>query len=377
MTGDCHVRFCESRGAKSPPATHQGMRRTATATALLCLFLAVPCAQGAYDPLGGGTTKLLLAKRFVSFLKRDGVKLTATAPAKRKGNSLTLPLAGGSIDPTIGKGEVDSEGALLFQSAKGRVPLRKLTIKTKHSPLIAKVGGSQLKVATSSKLSSKREGFGTELSARQLKLSAKVATRLNKKLRPKVPFKAGQPLGSLLSEARPQLVTVLATGKTTLALDPAFVAKLDQRFVSLNPIFPAEHSGPSFTFPIISGGQIAPDASTGTLRSGGELELLQLGGGQLFWHELWLDLGARVDSAEANAQPSPPYPGKEGRVGVLDLGAASVLSDPGARTIAVSGAPLTLQAATATALNQLFAEGRDVFRAGEALGGLSFVAVGQ
>jgi len=27
MTGDCHVRFCESRGVRFPPATHQASRR--------------------------------------------------------------------------------------------------------------------------------------------------------------------------------------------------------------------------------------------------------------------------------------------------------------------------------------------------------------
>ena len=28
MTGDCHVRFCESRGVRFPPATHQDTRRS-------------------------------------------------------------------------------------------------------------------------------------------------------------------------------------------------------------------------------------------------------------------------------------------------------------------------------------------------------------
>lgn len=355
------------------------MKRTllAAIVAACACFAVASTAQGAYDPLGGGTAKLSLDKRFVSFLKQDGVKLTASAPGKRRGNALSLPVSGGNIDPTIGKGEIDTEGTIVFQGERKRVPLRNLVVKTKHSPLIAKVGGSQLKIASSSKLHSKREGFGTGFEAKALKLTAKVATRLNKKLRPRVPFTEGQPLGTLISKTQPQLITVLDKTRATLVFDPAFLAKLNARFVSVNPIFPAEHSGPTFTFPIIVGGAIAPDASEGTLRTGGSVELLQLGAGQVFWHEFWLDLGARSDSAEVDVEPTPAFPGKLGRIGVLDLGAASVSSDPKARTISVSGAPLTLQAQTAKTLNEAFAEGKEAFKAGEAAGTLSFTAQGQ
>lgn len=67
----------------------------------------------------------------------------------------------------------------------------------------------------------------------------------------------------------------------------------------------------------------------------------------------------------------------QGRIALLELGAAAVSSDPGARTITVSGAPLTLQAQTAATFDEAFAQGKEVFRAGEPLGTLSFVAVGQ
>ena len=334
-------------------------------------------AQAAYDPLGAGTTKLSLDKGFASFLARDGIKLSASSGAKRKGSAITLPVFAGEIDPTIGKGEIDQEGTLAFQNARGRVPLRDLTVKTTHQPLIAKVGGSQLKVATSSKVSSQRDGFGTSFQAKALKLSAKVATRLNKKLRPKLPFEAGQPLGTLLSKPQPQLVTIVEANRATLVFDPAFLAKLESRFVSLNPIFPAEHVGPTFSFPIVLGGDIAPDGSEGTLRTGGSVELLQLHAGQVFWKEPWLDLAARSDSAEVDVEPTPAFPGKLGRVGVFDLGAAAVISDPKARTVSISSAPLTLQAQSAQTLNEAFAQGQPVFGAGEVVGTLSFVAQGQ
>jgi hypothetical protein len=354
-----------------------GHPRMATATGALALLLIAPAAQAAYDPIGSGTTKLVLDERFASFLEQSKVTLSAKAPAKRRGTSISLPISSGNLDPTTGEGEVGQEGTLILQSAKGKVPLRELTVKTKRSPLIAKVGGSQLKLATSSKLSSKREGFATSFQARALRLSAKLATRLNKKLRPKLPFQEGQPLGTLTAKAQPRLVTILEANEATLLFDAAFLSKLESRFVSLNPIFPAERNGPAFTFPIARGGAIAPDGSAGTLRSAGAVELLQLGAGQVFWKELWLDLAARIDSAEVDVEPTPAFPGKLGRVGVFDLGAAVVSSDPRARTISVSGAPLALQAQSAATLNEAFAQGQAVFVAGEAVGGLSFGAVGQ
>jgi len=344
---------------------------------LASLALAAP-AHATYDPVGSGSTKLTLEQSFASFLAKDGITLTATAGAKRMGKSITLPVSAGNLDPTRGMGEIDTEGTVAFQGAKARVPLRKITVKTKQATLIAKVGGSQLKVATSSKRSSARSGFGTRYSAKQLKLTAKAATRLNKKLRPEVPFSQGQLVGTLTTTAQPQLVTILPQGRASVLLDPGFIAKMDSLFVSLNPIFPAEHpTGPTFTFPVIPGSQLAPNGTEGTLRTGGSIEALQLGAGQVFQHEYWLDLGARGDTAEVAVEPTPAFPGKLGRVGAYEIGPGTVSSDPGARTITLSGAPLTLTAQTAQTFNEAFAEGKAAFTTGEAFGAVSFVSQGQ
>lgn len=106
----------------------------AAPTALLALLLAAPAAHATYDPLGSGQTKLTLDKGFASFLKRDGVTLSAKAGAKRKGSSFLLPVVEGNFDPTLGKGEIDTEGTLVFQNQRKRVPLRKVVVKTKHTP---------------------------------------------------------------------------------------------------------------------------------------------------------------------------------------------------------------------------------------------------
>jgi len=173
-------------------------------------------------------------------------------------------------------------------------------------------------------------------------------------------------------------VAILDQGQGTITPDPQILAKFKALFVSLNPISPAElQPGPVLKFPIALGGQISPDASEGTLRLGGAIELLQLGAGQVFHKEYWLDLGLRSASAEVDIEPTPAFPGKLGRIGAFDLGQGSVSSDPKSRAITVSGAPLTLTAATAQSFNEAFAGGSPTFSAGETFGVVGFGAVGQ
>jgi hypothetical protein len=363
-------------GMTQPTPKRGRVASLAGALALLSLLALAPAAQATSDPIAGGPTKLTFDKSFLSLLEQHGVKLSATMPATLKGKTATFPASGGTLDPTTGNGTIELEGGLKLQAANKHLPINHLTVKTKRTPLIAKVGGGQLKLASATKIAATRHGFDSQFSAQKLELTAKLAVRLNKRLKLKGAFTEGQLLGTLVSKTEPATVTVLPQGRATLAFDPGIMAKLDSLHVAVNPISPAEHPGP-FTFPIIPNGQIAPDASAGTLRTGGEIEFLQLGGGQIFWHELWLDLGARVDTAEANIQPSPPYPGKLGRASLLDLGAATVSSEPKARTVTVTGAPLTLQATTAATFNEAFDQGKDTFHAGELLGTLSFTAQGQ
>lgn len=351
------------------------MKSIALATCLLCLFVA-PVAEAKNDPLGSGTTKLILDNDFVSYLAKNNLKLSAKAGAKRRGSTYTLSILGGSMDPTTGKGQIEQQGTLSFEGQHGKVPLRDIEVKTRPTPLVAKVGGSQLKVASSKQTTSKRDGFGVTFIARQLRLTAKAITRLNKKLRPADPFYAGQLLGSLISKPRPRLVTIKEAGKATLVFDSAFVSKLDSLFVSLNPIFPSERQGATFTFPIAAGSMLAPDGSEGILRVGGAVEALQLHGGQLFWKELWLDLAAKSDSAEVDIEPAPPFPGKLGRIDVFGLGATTVSSNPSQRTISVATS-LALSAQGAQSLNEALAEGKALFSAGEAAGSLSFTADSQ
>lgn len=355
------------------------MKRSAIAFVLILLLGLTPVARAAYDPLAPGTTTTItLDKRFVRFLHQHQMELVAEHGAERRGRRLVLPVVGGRIDPVTGRGRVEQEGALVFKRGHRSLPFRRLELKAKRTPLYAKVGGTQFKVAMAGELRARREGFGTALVATRLTLAEKVATRLNKKLRAPHGFYEGQVLGTAYARTQPLIATILDTGHATFTPDPAFLAKLDSHFVSLNPIAPAERApGPTFSLPIVPGGALAPDAGLGTLRTGGSLELLQLGSGQVFWHELWFDLGSHGVLAEADIEPAPTYPGKLGQVPILALDPGAASADSAVRTITVAGAPLSLQAQSATYFNQAFAGGKEEFRAGERIGTVSFTAEAQ
>jgi hypothetical protein len=354
------------------------MRRAALLATLCSLLLAIPAAaETPPDPLASGATTITLAPSFERLLSAHGVRLSPGAPAIRKGAAYCLPLAQGAVNPTLSQLSFEAGGNLVFSRGRRRVVLRHLSAKDAQIPLIAKVGGGQLKIASSPRRRFARSGFDSIFTASGLRLTEKVATRLSKKLRLRGVFREGQLLGALRAKAVPQTVAVQPSARLDLDLDPAFVAKLDGLFVSLNPVAPAERiSSTRFTVPFIPAGTIAPDGQSGVPRTGGSLEFLLLGSGQVFWHELWFDLGAHQALAEADLEPTPTYPGKLGQQPIAELGTtvANVASDPRTRTVRLSNAPLALSPTGAAELNQALAGGKPTFSSGEALGSASFVA---
>jgi hypothetical protein len=346
----------------------------------------LPATAGAtggstYDPLSSGSTKISFGKPFLALLNRFHVKLAATAPTKLKAGTFSFPVSDGEYDPTIEKGSVDQDGGLVFSTGQRRVVLSDVMLKIKPAPLYAKVGGGQLKLAGNAKTRLVRDGFGARFTATGLRLTSKFATRLNKKLGlPGRPLKPGLPLAKITSTVQPASVNVLEAGRATLLPDPAIFAKLHSLHVSINPISPAELApGPIFTLPIALKGRISPDGRSGLIKTEGSLEFLQLGAGQVFWHAFNFELGIATTLAEVDVEPTPTFPGKLGQVPIttFDLPAATITSNPKARTIAFSDAHLALSAQSAATFNQAFAEGKEVFKAAEPLGTVSFTAQGQ
>lgn len=357
--------------------------RAAIAGAFAFLVMATPSpnARAAYDPVGAGATKLTLDQSFLALLAHNGVKLSAVAPAKLAGGVVTFPVDGGKFDPTNGSGTVVHEGSLVFQTGNRKLPLKSLQLKTtqKRSPFTVKAGGGQLKLASARTLTSARQGFGERIQVTQLELSAKVAIRLGKKLGLRRVFEEGQSLGSASTVIGPETVTLLGRNEVSLALDPGFAAKLSSLFIAVNPIFPAEHRS-DFTLPIF-GGDLSTNGLEGRVETSGSLEFIQLGGGQVFWADQWLDPVAGTAAPEIEVLPAPPFSGKLGRQAVTSFSlSGAAVPNPGKRTITVTAANLALTAEAAQTFNAVFAkpQGREnVFAAGEPLGRASFTAQGQ
>jgi hypothetical protein len=351
------------------------MMRSRILVALAAVFALAACgtARAAYDPIAQGSTTITFDNQFSATLAMHGVKIRVQG-GQRHGKRLVLQAQGGEIDPRLGTGTVESQGTILLQAGRRKVILRQVTFKTKRAPLYAKVGGGQLKLATGARLTSKRSGFGAQFGATNLRLTAKLASRLNKKLSLGHALQAGQPLASIAAQAQPSTVHLRPGGRLSLAFDPAFATKLDQLFVSLNPIAPAELTpGPSLTLPVGLESTLDPAGASGTVKLEGQAELLQLGHAQLFWRELWLEPGIGSLLAESDTEPAPPQAGVTPQGPLLSLGSGGVMkANPAALTISLSGRSIALEAATAAALNAAFADSATPsFMAGETVGSLS------
>jgi hypothetical protein len=210
-----------------------------------------------------------------------------------------------------------------------------------------------------------------------MRLTAKFATRLSKRLGLRGAVEEGTPIGSAVTRTNPATVTILPRGSAQLELDPAMAAKLEELHVAVNPIFPAERPG-LFTLPIF-GGKMALNFATSFLQLQGGIEFVQLSGGQVIWRESRVDLETRSLDPEVEVLPSPPFAGKAGELPVvtLELEGAVTAADPGPRTLAMTGVPLALPDATAALFDQVFAENQGKqgsFHGGEILGRLSAVA---
>jgi hypothetical protein len=346
----------------------------------LAAALAASPASATYDPIGSGQTTLRLAPSFLSTLRAAGVKLSATAPARLVGGRVSFPVAGGKLDPVSVRGTLEHAGALVFEGGGRSLPMKALQLKTTQarSPLSAKFGGGKLKLAATSTLTTERSGFGLAMKVSPIRLSNKVATRLEKKLglRRGV-FASNESLGTAVSEAQPATVAIKAGGKAELSIDSAFAAKLSSLFVAVNPVFPAEHPA-AFTFPI-GGGILAlsPGIPASGLKTNGALEFIQVGGGQFFVRELEIDLSDAVTNGESQLVLSSSGPGPDQGGSVFGLGATTLTTEPTARTVGVAGLPLTLEPGIAEAFNEAFCapiHKPDMFAAGETLGTMAFTA---
>jgi len=418
----------------SQPLMARGTKLSAgiMAAALFALLAFAPFASAAPDPVGSGTTTVTLKSGVVNAWKKQGVKLSKVSPATLKGSKLALPVnaTGSTLDPTTGLGVVNLSGGLKFKAGKKSAQVKSLVLDTTKKSLSASVAGKKMKMASVAGFTFARNGFGVNLTIKNLKLTGSAAKQLNKKLgytgkkgkgkakgkasvskTTSPPFKANQAFGSAAAETQPSTVVVLPGGNATLALSAASLQKLQEVgpppgpgpgpfSVKLDPVPPtsvvAAGPPPTVAFPI-TGGTLSPAGSAGTLQTAGGLKLTQdlelapppgtNGVTTLTLGNIYVDMAtkqATVEVVVANPKNAKANLGNLGRVSIADISltGATFAADPVNHTISLQNATASLQAVTAATLNSLFVEpiegqGKTIFAAGDPLGTFSFTAKTQ
>jgi hypothetical protein len=361
-----------ARGTKLPLA--------ALAAALFALLAFAPFASATADPVAGGSATVTLNKGFTKYLKTFGIKTTKIAPAKLKGQKLTLTGTGGEVDPTTGAGTVTLGGGLKFKAGKKSATVKALVLNTATASLTGKVSGKKMKVATVKGYTYARAGFGVSMTIKKLKLTGKAAKQLNKKLgfakgKPK-PFLNGKLMGSAKAEEQPATVAVLPTGNVLFNADTGTLGKLAKVGVKIKTIAPTQVKGlGSFEFPI-TGGTISPLGTAGVVQSAGGVELeqkIQTGATEFLETKItlsgfYVDLAAKTITVEVSAVSNASQElnlGNLGRSSIADLTVPGVFADSVNRTVTVQNATGALQPISAKVLNAFV----EVYEGYEAKGG--------
>ncbi|MDQ1741658.1 MAG: hypothetical protein QOE53_3310 [Pseudonocardiales bacterium] len=255
------------------------------------LVIAAP-AMGAADPLKGGST--VLSFKLKVSKAADG--------ATKSGKSATLPISGGSLDPTNGTGTVENGGKVTLKKGKKKVALSAIKTGFGGGTLSAKVGKKTTSLATITGGTNGRAGFGGTVSGASMKLTKAGAKALNKALGTSS-FKKGKSLGSAGTSTVPKTVEI-SSGTQTAHGSTGF-GKLATTYVSpvagpcqnalgnaankacygkgVSPVpgtgitasDGAVYSTPGgpITSPINPGSSIAPDASAGTVKAAGTTKI--------------------------------------------------------------------------------------------------------
>jgi hypothetical protein len=248
------------------------------------LVVAAP-AMGTADPLKGGATVLNLKLKVV---KASG---GATKTGK---NQATLPITGGSLDPTNGTGAVQNGGSVKVKKGKKKAALSEIV--TSFAPpynngsITAKLKGKTVNLATLIGGTVGRAGFGGTVTGATAKLTKKGAKALNKALGTSS-FKKGKKFANASTLTVPKTVEILAgtqtahgsTGFGKLAYTCPGAPSVGCYGKGVNPT-PGTgitaSNGASYTTaggPITSainpGSSIAPDASAGTVKAAGTTQI--------------------------------------------------------------------------------------------------------
>lgn len=335
------------------------------AAAVAAAFLAfASTASAARDPIAGGTADLHLKQGFQHKLANLGATVQPVGAGTVTGTKIGLAVRDGMFDPTDAQGHLETRGGFKFQLGERGVPVTQLTVNTVRGIVYAKIAKAHMELGTLAAPTTAREGFGANLKSVKLSLTAKAAQRISNRLglRGSKRLNPGRVLSNAYATAQPETVTVLPQGAARLKVDAATLKKLSEKGVKqqdITAIAPATESGAAtFDLPI-SGGNLAPDASTGTISSAGGVQIAKQTDSLSPTMKLTaviVDFGAKTATVELEILPKPPFPGAAGRTAIADLvlPAKSLTADPASRTISIKGAEARLQASAASTLNSVF-----------------------
>jgi hypothetical protein len=370
------------RGITYTSANRRGGLITAAVLATGLLALAGTASAG-QDELKGGSAVLQLQNS-------RGLKLTP--------KTLTLPVAGGAVDPVDGSGTVQVSGGFKAKRGKGKAKVKIITLTLGanggRGSITAKVGKDFVgNFGTLSGGTVARNGWGATISNIRATVAGKGAKALNKAFSPrkrkgagksaKGGVKAGQPLGTIASiTTEPRSVEVVpGSGELVLhtqAVPPGpFVNKLTPHCIDplptgspagVAPIAPATTSGlggTDYHFPV-TGGSAAPDFSAGELFTAGGQTITKnsstlnpagCSGGPPVGSQLRsTDLSVAFDLnfiksvatlPDGTTLPRAPLAG-------IDFSTGTRSVDPATKTVTISGATVTLAGLAAPILNQTF-----------------------
>jgi hypothetical protein len=335
------------------------------AALLVGLLAFVPAASAARDPIASGTTDLHMKQGFLRKLTNSQIQIAAVGNGTAAGNKVGLKVGTGKFDPTKTEGFLESEGGFKFVRGNRGAPITGLNVNTVKGSVYATVAKAHMQFATFGTPAGAREGFGANLKSGQLTLTAKAATRISNQLGLKgnQRIEAGRVISNLYASEQPETVTVLPQGTATLTGNVATLGKFAAKGVEvpqgITAIAPAtKPTATSFAFPI-SGGTLAPNATSGAVNTTGGVQIVKKAKGYsptVTLKNIIVDFKEKTATVELELLPTPPFPGAVGRSSIVTIAleAKDVVTNPTARTIAINGAAAALQATAASTLNSVF-----------------------
>lgn len=349
------------------------------------LLLALALAPRASAELvESGRTRLQLNRGLFAQFEDEGIRVAKVKQGKVAGRLVTLPVEGGLIEPASGSGWVDSAGGFRLRSGKRVARLTEISVNTAKKGVWAKLDGKRSKIAAFEDPGFSRAGFGGTIQVRPLKLNAKAAEQLNRRLGLDGVFRPGRAFATVASTYRPEWVQV-AKGSLQLSFDQGLLDKLKSVEIEPRP-FEMTSTGPSplvYSAPLI-GGSIYPtqSRSSGFAEGGFRLSKPEAPGpvitvaniGVSFEsNSLSNSIQLHTESGQLGTVPPGPF-------ATVDLGGATVQLDPSARSLTVTNARAILGAGGAELINREFAAPKGkapLVAAGDPLGTISATLQGR